>query len=101
MAGKSRRGRGKGSLQSKKKRDIRRSSQVAGARPKTVAGPQTVARSDEPAVVSPEVTAPPSGMVETATAGLSYPDLPHELRRIGILAGIILATLVLLALLLG
>jgi hypothetical protein len=95
MSGKLRHGRRKGSLQSKKRRNIRRSSQVAVARP------QKVARSDEQTVVSAEVTATTSGIAAAVPAGLSYPNLPYELRRIGILAGIILATLVLLALLLS
>jgi len=101
MSGKSRHGRGKGSLQSKKKRNIRRSNQVAVARPQTDTRPQTVAQSDEPAVVSPEVTAESSGMAAAVPAGLSYPNLPYELRRIGLLAGIMLAILVLLALLMS
>ena len=95
MSGKSQRGGGKSSLQSKKRRNIRRGNQVEVARP------QTVVRSDEPTVVLPKVTAPPSGIAATVPAGLKYPNLPYELRRIGILAGIILATLVLLALLLS
>ena len=95
MSGKSQHGKGKSSLQSKRKRNIRRSNQVEVARP------QMVVRSDEPTVVPPEVTAPPSGIAATVPAGLNYPNLPYELRRIGILAGIILATLVLLALLLS
>ena len=95
MSGKSRHGRGKGSLQSKKKRDIRRSRQVA------VVQPQTVARSDKPTVVAPKVTAPPSSTAAAVPAELSYPNLPYELRRIGILAGVILTTLIVLALLLS
>jgi hypothetical protein len=95
MSGKSQHGRGKSSLRSKKRRNIRRSNKVEVARP------QTVARSDEPAVILPEVTAPPPGIAAAVPAGLNYPNLPYELRRIGILSGIILATLVLLALLLS
>ncbi len=95
MSGKSQHGKGKSSSQSKKKRNIRRSNQVEVVRP------QMVVRSDEPTVVPPEVTASPSGIAATVPAGLNYPNLPYELRRIGILAGIILATLVLLALLLS
>jgi hypothetical protein len=101
MSGKSRHGRGKGSLQSKKKRNIRRSNQVVVARPQTVANPQTVTRSDEKTAVFPEVMASPSGMAITAQDVYSYPNLPYELRRVGILAGIILAVLILLVLLLG
>jgi len=95
MSGKSRRGRGKGSSQSKKKRSGRRSQQFAVARP------QAVAQSDIPTIVSPEVTAPSSSIAATVPAGLDYPNLPYELRRIGILAGAILVTLIILALLLS
>ncbi len=95
MPGKSRHGMGRGSLQSKKRRNVRRSHQVAVARP------QAVARSDEPTVVSHEVKAPLSSMAAKVPVRINYPNLPYELRRIGILAGAILAILILLALLLS
>ncbi|MFC2026920.1 hypothetical protein ACFLUX_03010 [Chloroflexota bacterium] len=95
MSGKSQHGRGKSSLRSKKRRNIQRSHQVEVARP------QTVVRSDEPTVDIPEVKTPPSVIAATVPAGFNYPSLTYELRIIGILTGIILATLVLLALLLS
>ena len=101
MSGKSRHGRGKGSSQSKKKRNMRRSNKVAVARTQAIASPQRVAPSDEPTVVSDEMTATPSVTEATVSAMFSYPNLPYELRRISVLAGIILAILVLLALLLS
>lgn len=104
MSGKSRRGKGRSPLQSKKKKNNRNINQVAVAQPRAVTGTKIIARSDEPAVVSAEVVAAaavPEAAVDTMPAGIDYPNLPFELRRIGILAGIMLAALVLLALILG
>lgn len=104
MSGKSRRGKGRSPLQSKKKKSNRNINQIAVARPQAVTGTKTITRSDEPAVVSAEAmveTAAPAAAVDTMPAGIDYPNLPFELRRIGILAGIMLAALVLLVLILG
>lgn len=102
MSGKSKHGRGKGSLQSKKKRTLRRGNQqVAVARPKAFTAPQNIARSDRQTIAPPEATAAPMNLAAVSAVGFDYPELPYELRRIGILAGIILATLVLLALILS
>ena len=101
MSAKSRRGKQKGSSQSKKKRNIRRGSQVAVARLPVVASPQNVIPSDEPSDVSEEIAAHPLAAMSTVQAVSSYPNLPYELRRIGILAGIILAILILLVLILS
>ena len=101
MSGKSKHGRGKGPSQSRKKRNIHRSKQLPVARTQADAHPQAVVRSAEPAVIPPEMTAAPSAAPAATTTGASYPNLPYELRRSGILAGIILTALVVLVLLLG
>ncbi len=90
MAGKSRRKR-KHLLQSKK----RKSGQRFLA---SVVQRQAVAQTYEP-VSHPNVSAPPVS-VPTPVAKLAavrYPHIATELRRIGILAGIMLVTLVVLA----
>jgi hypothetical protein len=88
MPGKSRRGHGKQSARGKKRRHI-----------VTSAAPSPVTRGE----YRPDVSAP-ALMVKTASpeasSGMQYPDMMMELRRIGILAGIILAILVILALVL-
>ena len=92
MPGKSRQVRGKRSFQSKKRRSSRRSHQA------TVSQQKTVAQSDKP--VPPEVIAPSLSASAITPVTLKYPNLPYELRRIGILTGIMLATLIMLALVL-
>ena len=85
MPGKSRRGRGKHSARSKKRR---------GAITR-VAQQQVAAETYKPAVP----LAPSPTPLVTPT-GIRYPYINTELRRIGILAGIMLAILVILALVL-
>jgi len=94
MPGKSRHGRGKHPPLSKRKRGRQRFS-VA------VTQQQAVAETHKP--VAPAKVAAPSASVPTPMPILTpvqYPYILAELRRIGILAGIILAILVVLALVL-
>ena len=87
MPGKSRRSRGKHSFRSKKRRD--RSSP-----PVIVTQQQAVTPTDE-SVPPPEV---PRKSVPATMTAVRYPYILTELRRIGILAGIILVILIVLAL---
>ena len=95
MPGKSRRRRGKHSFQSKKKKG-------RPYRPAIVAQQPAVAQTHEP-VSSPSVPLPsasvPSPVVKPAA--IWYPYIATELRTIGILAGIMLIVLVVLALVLS
>lgn len=93
MPGKSRHHRGKHTLPSKKKKS-RRSPQAAVYQQK--AAPQI----REPIVAPPKVAAPSPSVPTSMTTTIKYPELLLELRRIGILAGIMLTALILLALLL-
>ena len=93
MLGKAKHHRGKQQLPSKKKKS-RRSRQVVTAQP-------VVASVDKPAAAPPEVTTPSAAAPGPAPAVVKNPGLLVELRRVGILAGIMLAVLILLALLLG
>ena len=94
MSGRAKHSRGKGSSQSKKKRSERRSHQVADARW------QTVAQSDKPVTATAEVVASTPDTLKVAPATFNYPNLLYELRRIGILFGVILAIMIVLALVL-
>ena len=85
MSGKSRRDRRKHSLQSKKRKSRR-------SPPATVTQQQPISQTYKP--VAPSVSTPTPMPTQTATR---YPYILTELRRIGILAGIILAILVVLA----
>jgi hypothetical protein len=94
MPGKSRQSRRKRSSPNKKRKDRRSSSAI-------VVQQQAVAPVHEPAAL-PEVPVP-SASVPTSTATLTparYPYIVTELRRIGILAGIMLLILVVLVLIL-
>ena len=91
MAGKSRRARGKHSLQSKK----RKRKQIFTL---PAAQQQAVAQTYKPAAPS-KVAAPPAK--EPTPTAARFPHIATELRRIGILAGIMLAILVVLALVLS
>ncbi len=86
MSGKSRRGRGRHLPRSKRKKGIR----VSGARPAAVA-PQDEPppRADMPV---PSAKAPPPKV-----AVAEHTDVAAELKRIGILSGVILVILVVLA----
>ncbi len=87
MPNKSRHNRGKHSFQSKKKKGQR-------ITPVTVAQEQTASPA-EPAATHTRIATPrPSAPAPTTT---SHPHIAAELRRIGILAGIMLAVLVVLA----
>ena len=95
MPGKSRHGRKKSSFQGKKKKGRRSSPPVFAQR-------QALTEAREP-VVSPKVIAPaakPSTPVSVPSI-VQYPHVLTELRRIGILAGIMLVILVVLALVLA
>ncbi len=91
MPGKSRRRRGKYSIQSGKKKG--RSS-----RPTILAQQPAVAQTREP-VSSPDVSVPSVSVAKPAA--VRYPYIATELWTIGILAGILLAVLVVLALVLS
>ena len=91
MASKSRRRRGKHLPQSKK----RKRKQISTV---TATQQQAVAQTYKPA--APSKVAAPSVKEPTPTVA-RYPHIVTELRRIGILAGIMLVTLVVLALVLS
>jgi hypothetical protein len=88
MPGKSRRGHGKQSARGKKRRHIVTST----------APPPVTPREYRPDVSAPALTVKTAS--PEASSGMQYPDIMMELRRIGILAGIMLAILVILALVL-
>ena len=90
MPGKSRRHRGQHTLPSKKKRS-RRSPQVVAFQPTEPAPVK------EPAVAPAKVAAPLPGVPTTAATTFKHSELSLELRRIGIVAGIMLTALILLA----
>ena len=88
MPGKSRRGHRKQSARGKKRHGV-----ATGAAPQPV-----TAKEYKPDVPSPAITVKPAS--PETPAGMRYPDITMELRRIGILAGVILAILIILALVL-
>ena len=95
MPGKSRRGKGKHLPQSKKRKSRQRFSPP-------VVQHQAVAQTREP--VSRPVVSSPSVSVPTPMAKLAvarYPHIATELQTIGILAGIVLLILIVLALVLS
>ena len=92
MAGKSRRGRKKQSFQSKKKK--------SGRSLRNVVQQQAVTQTSEP-VTTPQQPLSSSVSIPTSVvkpAFTQYPYVIAELQRIGILAGIILVILIVLAL---
>ena len=91
---KSRRGRAKRSSQSRKKRGLGSS---------TMAVQQPVAAQTYEPVAPSQVAAPPASVPTSVPtpAAAHHPFVATELRRIGILAGIMLITLVVLALILS
>jgi hypothetical protein len=95
MSGKSRRSRAKRSYQGKKKKVRLSSANVA-------AQPPAAAQATE-SVMPPRVAAPPARVPTPAPkpAEFRYPFITTELRRIGILAGIMLVVLVVLAVVLS
>jgi len=95
MPGKSRRGKGKHPVRGKRRRSGRGSLATATQQPPVS---QTYEPVSQPEVPAPSPTAPtPAATVTTAR----YPYIITELRRIGILAGITLVILVVLALVLS
>ena len=94
MPGKARQKKGKYSTQNKKKGRPSRSA--------TVVQPPVVAQTREPVSVS-GVTAPSSSVPTPVVkpAAVLYPYISTELRTIGILAGVMLFVLVVLALILS
>ncbi len=95
MPGKSRHDRRKHSFQSKKKKGRRSSPGVVARRQADIQIDKPVA---SPRVAAPSASAPTPMPVLTA---VRHPYILTELRRIGILAGVILAILVVLALVLS
>ena len=95
MPGKSRHGKGKHSVRSKKKRIGRGSLATVSQQLPVSQTPEAVHRAEVPAT-SPSAPTP----VATVTV-TRYPYIVTELRRIGILAGITLVILVVLALVLS
>ena len=95
MPGKSRHGRKKSSFQGKKKKGRRSSLPVFAQR-------KAVTETREP-VVSPKVIVPAARTPTPVSVppSVQYPYILTELRRIGILAGIMLVILVVLALVLS
>lgn len=93
MTGKSRHRRGKHIVQAKKRK---------GRRPLSVLASQQkiVVQGDKTDVIPAEVTAPSPGAVVTMPNIIGRQELVIELRRIGILAGIMLVILIILALVL-
>jgi len=93
MPGKSQHGRGKYSARRGKKKG-RRGSSIAAQRQTVVQAYKPVS---QPKALAPSASIPAPIAAQTAA---QYPYIGAELRRIGILAGIILAILVVLALVL-
>ncbi len=91
MSGKAKHRRGKQQLPGKKKKS-RHGHQVIASQSE-VAAPV-----DQPAAATPEAMASPAP--SPAPAMVKNPGLPSELRRVGLLFGVMLATLITLALLL-
>ena len=95
MSGKSRHGKGSHHLRSKKSKAKQRS--IA-----SVAQPQVVARTPESAVpASASATSVKVPAPSAAPKTVRYPYITVELRRIGILGGILLVILIVLALVLS
>ena len=95
MPGKSRHDRRKHSFQSKKKKGRRSSPSVVARRQADIQIDKPVA---SPGVAAPSTSAPTLMPVLTA---VRHPYILTELRRMGILAGVMLAILVVLALVLS
>ena len=93
MPSKSKHQRGKHIVQTKKKKGRR-------SPPAVVTQQKTIAQSDKSVAAPLEVTTPSPVAVKAAPAAVGHHELIVELRRIGILTGIMLATLILLVLVL-
>ncbi|MBN1862282.1 MAG: hypothetical protein JW790_01385 [Dehalococcoidales bacterium] len=91
MSSKSRRKRGKHSFQTKKRKDRLTPTAMATEAPATA---QTYTSDTPPPASTPPVSAPAS---KAAPAASGYPYVTGELKRIGIIAAIMLAVLVTLS----
>ena len=102
MSAKARRRGGKYSAPEKKKKSRRRPG-TAAPRPDTVVSPAAVvSQAAGAAVLSPKAAPQTSEMAKKSTAMVAgHPDITAELRRVGILAAVMLAILVILALVLA
>jgi hypothetical protein len=94
MSGKSRHRRGRYTVQGKKKKGKRSPPAMISQQPVDT-------QIERDFVAPPELTAPSLSASTITPATLKYPHLNYELRKIGILAGITLATLMILSLVLG
>jgi len=90
MPGKSRHGKGK-QYQSKKSKAKQRHASMAPHQQVAAAAPQPATPPREPAATTNEPAAPVTKAVSR------YPYISSELRRIGILAGIIIVVLIILS----
>jgi hypothetical protein len=94
MSGKSRHRRGKYTVQGRKKKSKKSPPAMVSQQP-------AAAQIERDVVATPRLTSPSLSASTIMPATLTYPHLPYELRRIGVLAGVILVTLIILALVLG
>ena len=94
MSGKSRHRRGKYTVKSKKKQGKR-------SPPVIVSQKQVDTQIEQDVITPPKLDAPSLNTSTITPAIVKYPYLNSELRKIGILAGITLATLIILSLVLG
>ena len=94
MPGKSRKSRAKRSFQSKKRKGLG-PSHIAAQQPAATPAPEPVV-SSKAAAPAATVSAP-----VTKPAAIRYPFIATELRRIGILAGIMLVVLIVLVVVLA
>ncbi len=93
MPGKSRHGKGKHPHHSKKSKAIRRQTTMPSQQQATAVAPEPTA----------PVKAPPAPKAAAASAAVTAPRYPYvvgELKRIGILAGIIIVVLIVLSIVL-
>ena len=95
MPGKSRHGKGKRLSRSKRRKERQRFPSVVAQQQAVTETPKPPSR---PSVSAPSVSTPPP---VTKPAIVQYPYIAIELRTIGILAGILLVILVVLALVLS
>ncbi len=94
MSGKSRHRRGGYTVQVKKKKGKRSPPAMVPQQPADT-------QIERDVVAPPKLTAPSLNASTITPATLKYPHLSYELREIGILSGVILAALIILALVLG
>jgi hypothetical protein len=98
MPGKSRHGKGKHPHNSKKSKTLRRQATAPMMSQATAGMPETPIRA-APAAIAP---GPKAAGMATAKAGVNpYPYITSELRRIAVLAGIIIVILVVLSIVLS